>query len=316
MDVVTLGEALIGLDTRRGRLEAVRTLDKSVGGAESNTVIGLARLGHRTAFMGRVGNDPLGREVVRTLRGEGVDVARLGIDDARPTGLMLKERRGVQDVAVHYYRAGCAGSALEVGDVDRDLVANARLLHVTGVTLALGEQPRKAVMAALEAAREAKVPVSLDANFRHKLGTVDELVAMFEEVVPLADHVLLSWSEAAACAGSADPDDVIGYAAGLRRPVVVVKGPRGGGRAIMDGRVVADAAPEPVDVIDPIGAGDGFAVGYLHGVLEGDDIGERLRTGAWVASRAVAHHGDYEGLPHAAELAACLQPGLREGMAR
>ena len=316
MDVVSLGEALIGLDTRRGRLDAVRSLEKSIGGAESNTLIGLARLGHHTAFMGRVGNDPLGREVTRTLRGEGVDVSRLVVDEARATGLMLKERRGVQDVAVHYYRSGCAGSALDVGDVDRDLVASARLLHVTGVTLALGEPSRKAVMAAVEAARDAGVPVSLDANFRHKLGTVEELVGMFEEVVGLTDHVLLSWSEAAACAGSSAEADVLAYAAGLARPVVVVKGPRGGARAVVDGEVAAQADPEPVDVVDPIGAGDGFAVGYLHGVLVGDDLDARLRTGAWVASRAVAHHGDYEGLPHAAELAACVQPALREGMAR
>ena len=318
VDVVTLGEALIGLDSRRGRLDAVHTLDKSVGGAEANTVIGLARLGHRTAYMGRVGEDPLGREVERTLRGEGVDVTRLVQDDERPTALMLKERRGPADVAVHYYRGGCAGSALDVGDVDRDLIAEARLLHVTGVTLALGERPRKAVVAAAEAAREAGVLVSLDANFRYKLGTVAELVEQFEAVAPLADHVLMSWSEVAACAGSDEEVDVLRYAASLRRAVTVVKGRGGGARAVVDGEVVASVPVEPVDVVDPVGAGDGFAVGYLHGLLEGAPVDQRLRVGAWIAGRAVAHHGDYEGLPLAAELADWISPAPapRRGMTR
>ncbi len=312
-DVVTLGEVLVGLDSGGGRIEATRTLTKSVGGAEANTAIGLARLGHRVAYIGRVGDDPLGREVVRTLRGEGVDVDQVVRDDARPTGLMLKERWDSR-VSVHYYRAGSAGSALEVPDVDLDLVARARLLHVTGVTLALGPGPRKAALAAASAARAAGVAVSLDANFRYKMATPEELVNQFEELVPLADHVLLSWSEASVCAGSADEGAVHDYARGLAAPAVVVKRPRGGAVALVDGEVVAEVDPVPVVVVDPVGAGDGFAVGYLHGLLCGDDVAARLVTGARVAGRAVSHLGDYEGLPHAHELVADELP--RPGMAR
>lgn len=313
VDVVTLGEALIGLDSGGGRIESARTLTKSVGGAESNTVIGLARLGHRTAFIGRVGDDPLGREVERTLRGEGVDVTHLVRDPSRPTGLMLKER--VQSrVSVFYYRTMSAGSALEVADVAADLVARARVLHLTGVTLALGEGPRKAALAAATAAREAGVTVSLDANFRHKMGTTAELVGWFQELTPLADHVLLSWSEAAACAGSAETAAVHEYACQLGAPTVVVKGPRGGAMACVDGTIVTEVEPAPVVVVDPVGAGDGFAVGYLHSLLRGGDVQSRLDTGAWVAGRVVGHLGDYEGLPLAGELGAESLP--RPGVAR
>jgi 2-dehydro-3-deoxygluconokinase len=313
VDVVTLGEALIGLDSCGSRIESAGQLAKSVGGAESNTAIGLSRLGHRTAFMGRVGDDPLGREVERTLRGEGVDVTRVVRDVARPTALMLKERWDSR-VSVFYYRAGSAGSALEPSDVDLDLVARARALHLTGVTLALGQGPRKAALVAATAARAAGVPVSLDGNFRHKLGTSEELVAQFEELAPLADHVLLSWSEAAVCAGSPDEAAVHAYARRLDAPTVVVKKPRGGAVAFEDGRRAAEVEPAPVVAVDTVGAGDGFAVGYLHGLLRGDDVTARLATGAWVAARVISHLGDYEGLPLLHELGGQGLP--RQGVAR
>ncbi|TYP87593.1 sugar kinase [Blastococcus xanthinilyticus] len=317
LDVATLGEALIGLDSGGGRIESARTLTKSVGGAESNTVIGLSRLGHRTAFMGRVGDDPFGREVERTLRGEGVDVSRLERDVSRPTGLLLKERWDSR-VSVYYYRTMSAGSALDASDVDLDLVARARVLHLTGVTLALGQGPRKAALTAATAARAAGVQVSLDANFRHKMGTSEELVGQFNELAPLADHILLSWSDAVVCAGSAEKAAVHDYACRLGAPTVVVKGARGGAVAFVDGNLVAEVEPSPAVVVDPVGAGDGFAVGYLHGVLTGADIRTRLAIGAWVAGRAIGHCGDYEGLPLASELAAELSPETspRPGVAR
>lgn len=313
LDVLTLGEALIGLDSGGCRIESARSLTKSVGGAESNTVIGLARLGHTTAFVGRVGDDPLGREVERTLRGEGVDVTRLVRDVSRPTGLMLKERLDGR-VSVHYYRAGSAGSALDIADVDADLIASARLLHLTGVTSALGAGPRKAALTAATAAASAGVTVSLDANFRHKLATTDELVSQFEELAPLADHVLLSWSEAVACAGSDNRTAVHSYARRLGVPYVVVKGPRGGATAFVDGDPVVEVPPAAVHVVDTVGAGDGFAVGYLHGVLCDHDIARRLTTGADVAGRVVSHLGDYEGLPLERELA--VDTLHRPGVAR
>ncbi len=313
VDVATLGEALIGLDSGGVRIESARALAKSVGGAESNTAIGLSRLGHHTAFMGRIGDDPFGREVERTLRGEGVDISSLVRDVSRPTGLMLKERWGGR-VSVHYYRNACAGSALEVSDIDLELVARARVLHVTGVTLALGQGPRKAALTAASAARTAGVTVSLDANFRHKLASHEELKSQFEELAPLADHVLLSWSEAAVCAGSTAEAAVHDYARRLEVPTVVVKGPRGGATAIVDGATVAEVPPSTVTVVDPVGAGDGFAVGYLHGLLSGADVEGRLATGAWVAGRVVSHLGDYEGLPLLRELDVDTRP--RPGVSR
>jgi 2-dehydro-3-deoxygluconokinase len=186
------------------------------------------------------------------------------------------------------------------------------------VTLALGPGPRKAALVAATTARAAGVAVSLDANFRHKMGSPEELVEQFNDLAPLADHVLLSWSDAVVCAGSAEVAAVRDYARGLDAPTVVVKGPRGGATAFVDGQLVAEVDPAQVVVADPVGAGDGFAVGYLHGLLTGADVHQRLRIGAWVAGRVVGHLGDYEGLPLAGELAAELaaEGSPRPGVAR
>jgi len=127
LDLLTVGEPLICL-TAAGRLSASPSLAKSVGGAEANVAIGLARLGLRTGYVSRVGADPFGDEIVRTLRGEGVDVSRVQRSTARPTGLMVKELRSPHDVRVHYYRQGSAVTELDgIGHAPA-----ARHVHATG----------------------------------------------------------------------------------------------------------------------------------------------------------------------------------------
>ena len=110
-EVVTLGECLISLIARdRGPLAESQTFARTVAGAEANVAVGLARLGHAVAYVGRVGGDAMGTVIRRRLRGEGVDVHHLVVDDAGPTGLMVRELRDLGPMEVIYHRAGSAGS--------------------------------------------------------------------------------------------------------------------------------------------------------------------------------------------------------------
>src|SRR5690606_25220219 len=106
----------------------------SFGGAETNVAIGVSRLGHRAAWIGRLGDDPLGLFIKDALRGEGVDVSRVQLETEVPTGLMLRERRTADRVRVSYYRRGLAGSRLGPNDIEPELVRSARVLHVSGIT--------------------------------------------------------------------------------------------------------------------------------------------------------------------------------------
>ncbi|MDX6718821.1 MAG: dehydrogluconokinase, partial [Solirubrobacteraceae bacterium] len=296
LDLLTVGEPLVCLSSG-GRLATAPTLAKSIGGAEANVAIGLARLGLRTAYVSRVGCDPFGDEVVRTLRGEGVDVSRVQRSSRRPTGLMVKELRSPSDVRVHYYRQGSAATELDgIGETPR-----ARHVHATGITLALGAGPARAVRELVAAARAMGASVSFDPNIRLKLWSLDDAVAAVREILPAVDDLLLSDAEALAVAGAVELDEALRRLAdtGIAR-VVVRRGADGAIGACAGARVeVAAEAAGPV--VDCVGAGDAATAGYLFERLRGATFEQAIATGAWAAGHVVAHRGDYEGLPDRAD---------------
>lgn len=302
MDALTLGESLICFDSGRSSLDATHTVRKYVVGAESNVAIGLARLGRSVGYIGRVGNDSLGTEIIRTLRGEGVEVSGLVRDLQAPTGVLLKECLRSGRTEITYHRAGSAGSTLSVDDLPEDFTG-LRALHITGITLHLSATSREAALEAMRRARAAGARVSLDANFRRKLAGPAELVHAFAEAAALSDDVFLGHGEAAVCADSTDNDAIESYAQSLGAARVILKGPRGGARAY-EGGEVTEVAPVPVTVVDPVGSGDGFAVGYLHATLGGAPLSDALETGARVSAMVIGQRGDYHGLPFPEDLAA------------
>ena len=306
-DLVTLGEPLIALTAAGGRLPSSATLVKSVAGAESNLAIGLARLGRSVALLSRVGSDPFGDEIVRTLRGEGVDTHWVTRDQMHPTGLLVKERRGPDDIHVYYYREGSAAANLCAVDVVEEAIKRAKRVHVTGITLALGIGPRDAVDHLLHLCDTHGVPVSFDPNFRRKLWSEDEAAKVCAALLPSVSDLLVGEDELLAMANTAgsatDLDEALGWLEQYDLASVVVKR---GARGVIgrQGGSTVTVAAHPTSVVDTVGAGDAFNTGYLHALMGGADFEDALRVGSWVASRVVAHAGDYEGLPDLVELAA------------
>ena len=155
-EVVTLGECLVSfVASEPGPLAVAATFRAYPAGAEANVAVGLARLGRRVAFVGRVGDDGLGTRILRALRGEGVDVEGLAVDRAGPTGRDdPRAARALGPAEVFYARAGSAGSRLASSDVGaaeaRGDFAAARWLHLTGITPALSPSCRAAIATALD----------------------------------------------------------------------------------------------------------------------------------------------------------------------
>jgi len=297
LDLLTVGEPLICL-TAAGRLAASPSLAKSVGGAEANVAIGLARLGLRAGYVSRVGADPFGDEILRTLRGEGVDVSRVQRSPTRPTGLMVKELRSPHDVRVHYYRAGSAVTELDgIGKTPA-----ARHVHATGITLALGAGPAAAVGELLAAATAMGAGVSLDPNIRLKLWSLDDAIVALREILPQVDDLLLSEAEALALAGTDELEEALLWLVdrGIAR-VVVRRGAAGAVGAGAGAERVEVAAEVAGPVVDSVGAGDAFTAGYLFERLRGATFAAAMATGTWAAGHVVAHVGDYEGLPDRAD---------------
>ncbi|WUS04604.1 sugar kinase [Streptomyces sp. NBC_01261] len=308
-EVVTFGETMAALRAHSA-LRLGGSLGLSVAGAESNVAIGLARLGHRVRWVGRVGADELGALVLRTLRAEGIDTGHAVIDDTgRPTGLLLTEPRLGTLTRVNYYRAGSAGSALSPADVVPALASGPRILHLTGITPALSASAAETALATATAARDAGITVCLDVNYRSRLWTSDRARATLRPLLARTDLLIASEDELPLMLerpGTGEADAVQHILAAGVTEVVIKRGARGATTFTTDG--VANCPAREVGAVDLVGAGDAFVAGYLSGHLHGADIPARLYRAVTTAAFAVATRGDWEGLPTRDELGLFDQP--------
>jgi 2-dehydro-3-deoxygluconokinase len=297
-DLLTIGETMAAFRTA-GPLRLGGTAQLCVAGAESTVAIGLSRLGHQVEWIGVTGADEPGELVRRTLRAEGVGLTWARIDPARPTGLILFEPR-VGDISrVTYHRAGSAGSGLAPSDAEQAFGTPPRLLHVTGITCALGSDPYQAVRTAVDRAAAAGTLVCLDVNHRHRLWSVAQAAAALRPLLPSIDLVIASDDELAVLTDATDPVRAL-RDAGVGE--VVVKHGADGATSHSDLGVVHRAARQ-VPVVDTVGAGDAFVAGLLSALLDGADAPARLDRAVTTAAFAVATRGDWEGLPTRDELA-------------
>ena len=283
--VLTVGETMALLDpVEDGPLELGRALTLRVAGAESNFAIALARLGVDVAWVSRVGDDRFGELVREALSGEGVDLRWVQTTPGLPTGAFFKWRDGGRSHNA-YYRRGSAARTLTPADVPDEALDGVDLVHLTGITLALGDGPRALVADVARRARDRGSLVTFDPNFRPALWESSAAAAAAQaEVLPHVDWYLCGLEEGR---GLFETEDVAtaALAAGARDVHV-----RGYDRT-------------DVEVVDEVGAGDAFAAGFALGLLEGRDLDDRVRIGNVVASGALRGTGDWETLPRRDELA-------------
>src|SRR5437867_1683336 len=168
-DVITFGEAMVRLSPPNfRRLEQARSLDVQVGGAELNTAVGLARLGRSAAWVSRLTRNPLGRLIANRAREAGVATEHVvWTDDDRVGVYFLEFGAAPRASSVLYDRRGAAIAHVRPAMIPWAAVfAQARWFHVTGITPALSTSAAETTREALEAARAAKVRVSIDLNYR------------------------------------------------------------------------------------------------------------------------------------------------------
>lgn len=303
VDVVTLGETMaLAASTDAAGLALASTLTLTSAGAESNVAIGMSRLGHRVAWVGRVGSDVLGDRVLRDLRAESVVTLATREEDTN-TGLMVKESRGPRGTQVLYYRRGSAGSRLGPEDVPEQLIQLASVLHVSGVTPALSPSARAAVEKAVEVAREGGTLVSFDVNYRSRLWPTAEAETALRVILEQCDVLFAGAEEARLfCPPNTAEEDLPTVLSGYGPKEVLLKLGARGAAACVDGAPYV-VAPHPVTVVDPVGAGDAFVAGYLSARLRGASVQERLRLAAYVGACACTTGGDWDGFPFSHELA-------------
>jgi 2-dehydro-3-deoxygluconokinase len=294
--IVTIGETMALLGTPdHCLLRPGSPPSLTIGGAESNVAIAAARLGASTTWIGRLGDDDLGSLVVRELRGQGVNV-HAPRDPEAPTGLMVKEHRRGKPTHVRYYRKHSAGSRLEPDDLDQDVIADADIVHLTGITAALGDTARAALQHAITVARRGGATISFDVNYRATLWPPAAATPVLRELASAADILFAGPEEAALLlSGSLDTaslDDPWQAAQRLAQQVCEL-GPRVA-LALADGTIYTHPIV-PIDPVDPVGAGDAFVGGFLAELANKEPIETCLTSGAKMGALVCAVPGDWEG---------------------
>jgi 2-dehydro-3-deoxygluconokinase len=306
VDVVTFGEAMIRLHPPNfRRLEQAYSLEMFAGGAELNTAVGLARLGRRTSWISRLTRNPLGRLIANRAREAGVNTDDIVWTDQDRVGVYFLEFGAAPRASsVLYDRKDSAIAHIQSGMVEWPRVfSGARWFHVTGITPALSPCAAAVTRESLQAARAAGAQISIDLNYRAKLWTPAEAGRWMSEFMQLCD-VLISTEEdieRVLQIKGKDYEEVAGLVA-RRYPVQVVaitlrENPlvwKNNWTAIAyrQGTIFRTKTYE-VEIVDRLGAGDSFAAGLIHGLLDGD-LQKGLDYG--VAASALKHSipGDFD----------------------
>jgi 2-dehydro-3-deoxygluconokinase len=300
-DLIGLGETMVALAAPPGaslRNSSSWAVDHA--GAESNTCVGLARLGFRVAWISRVGADAGGDRILDALNAEGVDTRWVRRDPDRVTGMMVKD----PDTGVRYYRTGSAASALSPGDLDGVPVSDARAVLVTGVTALIGEQPHAAGLALLDSARGLKI---VDPNLRAGLWGSHRRAELVRPFIARCDLLLAGSQELRELFGGENDLEALAHRAAaldrggsgvpiIQKREVVVRGPSTIGVRAADGAWrVLDI--QRGDAVDPIGAGDAFNAGYIAVRLRNGTVDEALRAGARCGAAVTSAVSDTSGFP-------------------
>ena len=295
--VVCLGEAMVVLrpDGDRPLAEAT-TLRRSVGGAEANVAGALTALGVRTAWVSRLGQDPFGDVVAADLDRRGVQVFAER-DATRPTGLYVKDP-APDGSRMHYYRAGSAAAAMDGALLERPEVAaalaTAEVVHTSGITLGILEETSELVPRLLALRDELGFRLSVDLNWRPALWVGRDTEPLLD-LLRAADIVLAGADEAHAALGAQSTEDLRNLVGD--RPRLVLKSDSHAAAEHDPDGATTEVAALQVDVVEPVGAGDGFAAGYLAALVDGRGATDRLRQGHLVAAGVLAVHGDHATPP-------------------
>lgn len=297
-EFVTIGETCaVFAATQIGRMRYCKAYEIRPGGAESTVAVGVARLGHSASWISRLGEDELGHYLLSLIRGEGVHV-ECDLIDSAPTGVFIRERMPAGKARHFYYRSGSAFSTMGPEDLPLELIATARVLHVTGITPALSQKNAEMVLAAMKHARAHGVTVVFDPNMRRTLWSAEDARQTMVPIMALADYVLPGLEDLEGMYGeSLTVQEAMDRIREIGCPLTVLKlAEKGAAIVSSKGFEVVPSVPVAVPV-DVMGAGDAFAAGFVTGLLESLPVREAVELGNAVAGLSIQAPGNLESMP-------------------
>lgn len=310
--IVLVGEPMgLFMAEESGELEDVAHFSAAVAGAEYNVAVGLSRLGHTALYCTRLGDDPIGRRILKSMAENGVAADLVTVTDKASTGFMMKGSTAVGDPKIAYFRRGSAASQISTHDVDKLDLFGCDFLHVTGIFPAVSKSALEAVKRLMARARALDMFVSFDPNLRPQLWPDEkEMVRTLNALAMEADLVLPGIHEGKILTKKETAAEIASFYHDRGVDSVIVKLGADGAYWSTGGESGTVPAFPVKKIVDTVGAGDGFAAGVLSAVAEGLSLSEAARRGTVIGSIQITHRGDNEGLPTRAELEAAIRAGI------
>jgi 2-dehydro-3-deoxygluconokinase len=302
VDIISIGEPLIEFN-QTGGANSNQYL-QGFGGDSSNFIIAAARQGARTGYVTAVGDDTYGRMFRDLWLAEGVDTSAVKIDPSAPTAVSFVTH-SEKGHAFHYYRAGSAASRIVPADIDRDYIAGAKVVHLSGIGFAISATACDACYTAVAAARSAGRLVSFDTNLRLRLWSKERARAVIVDMMGNCDICLPSYDDVVVLTGIEDENALVDFA--LERGAKIVALKLGDKGAIVASPTERHRiAPLRVQAVDATGAGDTFGGSFVTRIVAGDDLATAGRYAAVAAAISTTGFGAVAPIPRAEQVRKAL----------
>lgn len=307
-EFLTIGEPVVTFMSTNPDASLVATRDyfKLLGGAELNVAIGVQRLGHAAEYISRLGSDPLGQFAKQTILEHGVSTHYIAEDPDHWTGFQLKQLVTQGDPATYNYRTGSAATYLDADFIDQVELDGVKIAHMSGIFPALSATTNQAFRHFLQRLQAAGTFITFDPNLRPALWRDDErMISDINTFAQAANIVMPGINEGLILTGSDNPETIADfYLQSPQTEAVIVKlGPAGAYVKWQDGQTKTVPGFKVSQVVDTVGAGDGFALGVITALLEGAPLDQAIVRGNAVGALQVQTPGDNDGYPTPAELA-------------
>lgn len=303
MDVVSIGETMAAFEPDKvGKLRSIQNFSRFAGGAETNTMIALSRLGFQTKWISFLGNDEFGQFILNEVRGEGVDVSDVRLIHSGETGVFFIERSAVEDCKSIYYRQNSSFRQFGPQDVDKTMISGAKILHLTGITPCLSKSCYEATLKIIDIAKKNNVKIVFDANLRLKLVSIEEAREIIIPILSKCDIAIPNNTEMDLLFPGRTYREVADELLEKGVEVVVVKKGAEGAAAYTKHDTFEVDAYKMRDIASTMGAGDAFNSGFIAGLLQNNSVRECLLKASAMGSFAIRGYDPYRMLPTKAEL--------------
>ncbi len=301
-DILALGEPMVEFNQTGGHNG--RHYLQGFGGDTSNFAIAAARQGARVGFLSALGDDPYGQWLRQLWRDEGVDQRSVLTKPEAYTAIYFVTHTE-QGHAFHFFRKGSAASQMTPADLPRQRIAAAKVLHLSGISLAISANALETGLAAMEHARASGVPVSFDTNLRLKLWPIERARPAMVQALMRCDIALPSEDDIAAIIGPRTPDGWVDACLEMGAKVVALK--MGANGALVANANERHRIPAlPVRSVDATGAGDTFGGAFISQLVAGEPLLQSGRYAAAAAALSTQGYGAVDPIPKRAQVLAAL----------